>query len=189
MKAIAPDDPIFGSENGALKFAFNYVHGGVKVWTIGSLGGGGKIGKGLSGLDGAGQAGLIRAELGKLDPKVRLDILVARYAHPSIPCPCKSVCCRGYRENPEWAKAIETISEFILTQGVTGTVSHFRLRREMVSRYFGVRSPFVEVAKQCGINRDTASDLYHRVSELLKKEEQLAKFKAEEVMKAAGMIE
>lgn len=182
------DDPLFGSENGALKFAFNFVHGAIKVGTLGSLVGGAKVGRGLAGLDGAGQAGLIRAELGKMPP-VRRAILTARYALPSVPCKCQAPCCRGYRENPEWSGAVDEIAEYVLRQGATGTISHFRFRRALVSRYFGVRVSFVDMAAQCGVNRDTASDQHKNVSELLKKEERLARYEVEGLFKAAGLVE
>jgi hypothetical protein len=187
MKPLT-EDPIFNTQTGALKFAFNFAHGGVKTWTIGSLAGGNKAGRGLAGLDGAGQAGLIRSALGRLAP-IRLHILTARYVIPSTSCACGEPCCRGYRENPEWTEAIKEIGEFVLKQGATGTVSHYRLRRALVMRYFGSKESYATIAAQCGINRDTASDYQNKVTTLLKAEEKLARYEAEAVLKDAGVVD
>jgi hypothetical protein len=61
------DDALFHSEVGALKFALNYQHGGMKrpSMTVMMGGGAGKKGRGLGGLDGAAQAGMISLELGE----------------------------------------------------------------------------------------------------------------------------
>lgn len=181
------EDPLFNTQTGALKFAFNFAHGNTKAGTLGSLVGGNKIGRGLAGLDGAGQAGMIRSALSRLPP-VRLNILVARYALPSVECKCGALCCRGYRENPEWAESIKAIAEYVLQQGGTGTISHFRLRKALVSRYFGARISFLEIASQCGINRNTASEYNNQVFALLKGEERLARYEVEGLLKASGLL-
>lgn len=201
MKIRTPDlteqalfDRDHGGFHGALKFAFNFQHGNLKLGTLGSLVGGSRVGRGLTGLDGSGQAGLLRVELGKLLERVEkgslhFHILIARFALPSVKCECGRLCCQGYRENPEWAIAIDDIAEYVLAAGATGTISHFRLRRALVARHFGIRVAFVDVAKQCGVNRDTASEHYRKVTDLLKKEERLARYEAEDLLKKAGLVE
>jgi hypothetical protein len=74
------DTPPFHSIKGALAFAFNFSHGSVKKPFLASLAGASKPGRGLSGLDGAGQAGLIRAAVHELKPAVREQIIIGRFA-------------------------------------------------------------------------------------------------------------
>ena len=56
-------------------------------------------GAGLAGLDGAAQAGMIRAEVAALG-RLHEAVLVARFADRAIPCQCKAACCSGERRVP-----------------------------------------------------------------------------------------
>lgn len=182
------DDPLFRTYIGALMFALNYAHGGQKKPFLAQMVGGGKTGRGLGGLDGAGQAGMIKAELERLD-EVRRAIMIARYEAPSLPCACGALCCRKHRENPTWAEAIRTLVQAVLEEGAAGTVSHYRLRDAMVRRYFGVKASFTEIAALCKISRNTASAQNAKVADWLKKEERFAKFEIEGILKNAGVVE
>src|SRR5262245_5671313 len=121
-------EPAFTSAHAALKFAFNFSHGTLKRGVLAQMLGGGGSGRGLAGLDGAAQAGMIQCELGALS-KIRRSILAAKFAPQHEPCACRSPCCRGYVENRTFGEAIESISEFVLVEGLTGNISHYRLRR------------------------------------------------------------
>lgn len=182
------DSTLFRTARGALLFATNYAHGQTKKSGLVKMMGGGRPGRGLGGLDGAGQAGMILAALMRL-PKVQQALLVARHTAAVTPCACRAPCCKGFREEPEWASAVEFLIEDILRQGLTGTVSHYRLRRALVSRYLGIRLSFVDVAKQCGINRDTASDRYKKVKDYLGDQEKRAYWEMEGQLKNAGVVE
>lgn len=183
----APDAAVFASAHAALKFAFNFSHGTLKRGTIGALAGGGGNGRGLGGLDGAAQAGMILLELDALS-KVGRNIVAARFAPQAEPCGCRSRCCRGYAESQAFVDAVETLTEVILLEGLTGTISHYRLRRAVVLRYFGVRMSFPEIAAACRVNRDTACDLNKRVVERLKAEEARAMAAIEDRLRRAGIV-
>jgi len=157
-------EPVFRSAHGALKFALNHSHGTLQKPLIIRLMGGASGGRGLGGLDGAGQAGMILAELEQLS-ELHGALIIARYAAPTVPCECRSQCCRGYRESELWRVAIAYLVQYILTEGLTGTVSHYRLRRAIVTRYFGVKASFVDIAKECGVSRNTASAYNAKVVE------------------------
>ncbi|HXF67430.1 MAG TPA: hypothetical protein VNK67_12140 [Burkholderiales bacterium] len=182
------EDPLFRTVDGALLFSLNYAHGQVRQVPLAQLVGGAAKGRGLGGLDGAAQAGMIRAELMRLHP-LRRAILTARFAAPTTPCACRSPCCRGYRESAEWAEAVETVVEAALRAAAAGTISHYQLRRALVGRYFGVRVSFIEVASRCKVNRDTASDYYRRMTDWLKREEKLARYEIEDHLRQAGVVE
>lgn len=185
---ITTEGTLFRTARGALLFATNYVHGQTKKPFLVKMMGGGKAGRGLGGLDGAGQAGMILAALLRL-PKVQQAILIARHTAATTPCSCKAPCCKGYREDPDWAEAIEYLVEDVLKQGLTGTISHYRLRRTLVTRFFGAKQFFVDLAKQCGVERHTASDYYKKVKEYLGDQEKKAYWAMEGYLKEAGVVE
>lgn len=182
-------EPIFRSVHGALKFALNYTHGSLKQSSLAQMmcdrGGGGR---GLGGLDGAAQAGMIRAELERLAP-LRKQLLTARHVSPTEPCSCRAPCCRGWRENSEWKQAVDYLTEYVLVAGLSGMVSHFRLRRLLVCRYFGAGQTFTSIAATCGVDRDTASGYNKRIFEAFRDEERKALYEIEGQLKHAGIIE
>lgn len=182
------DDPLFKTHTGALLFALNYSHGGMKAPSLTVLMGGSRKGRGLGGLDGAAQAGMIQLELKQLS-ELRRALLVGRYAVPSSPCACRAPCCRGYRDNADWSAAIEWLTQYVLVQGLTGTLSHYRLRRTLVTRHFGTGESYMQIAAQCGVHRTTASEYYRKIHEHLKKEERLARFEIEGILKQVGVVE
>lgn len=187
-------EAVFRTVRGALMFAMNFTHGTLKRPTLVEMMGGGTVGRGLGGLDGAAQAGMIRAELERVSPQ-RRSIIIARCASPTLSCSCKACCCRGWKENPEWGEAINHLTGCVLEQGLAGTVSHYRLRRAMVVRYFlgkaavGPKQSLVEISRVCGVHRNTASVHNKAVVEHLKREEQLATYEIEGLLKEGGVIE
>lgn len=188
------DVALFRTVQGALMFALNHAHGSVQKTLLARLmGGGSNGGRGLGGLDGAGQAGMILAELEQLS-ELHGALLIARYASPALQCACKSPCCKGYRESNLWRAAVEYLTQYVLIEGLTGTISHYRLRRAIVSRYFGMKASFVDIAKECGVNRDTASSYNAKVVERLRGTKQtkgvevLALYAIEGRLKAAGVV-
>jgi hypothetical protein len=180
-------DALFASAHGALKFAMNYVHGTLKKGFLATAAGVSSGGRGLGGLDGAAQAGMIQAHVLNLAPH-RRALIYGRFMAPSSPCECKSQCCRGYRESPDWKLSVEQLTEYVLKQGLTGTISHYRLRRSLIVRYFGVRASFVEIADQCGVHRTTASQYNKAMVEHLKAEEHQAFQQIEEILRDAGIV-
>ena len=177
-------------------FAMNFTHGTLKKTGLAEMmQGGSRAGRGLSGLDGAAQAGMIRASLGKIRQH-RRSIMVARCAAPTMPCACKHTCCRGWRENAEWGDAITDLTGYVVEEGLAGTISHLRVRRAIVARYFlGKKSDsagkinLVEIATLCGVHRNTVSAHNKAIVEHLKIEEQLATYEVEGLLIEAGVIE
>lgn len=195
-------EAIFRTVRGAMMFALNFKHGTLKQPSLVAMMGGARTGRGLGGLDGAAQAGMILAELGRVRHR-RQAMLTARCAPPSLPCTCRSSCCREWRLNPEWDQAITLLTAHVLEEGLAGTVSHYRLRRAMVVRYFlgkegkaprngvpsALKQSLADVAQACGVHRNTASSYNKAIVEHLRKEEQLATFEIEGLLKDAFIIE
>jgi hypothetical protein len=181
---------LFRSMNGALAFALNFRHGTLKPSQLSvMMGGSHPVGRGLSGLDGAAQAGMIRAEIDQLQPRVRGLILVAHFAPRSFPCPCRQACCSGHRPNGEWQQAISDIAVLVLSEALEGCSVNYGLRHAIIRRYFGVHKSLSEAAVQAGVHRDTASAHAAKIIPYLRGHDRAARFDLEARLKAAGVVE
>ncbi|CAN0620511.1 DNA-binding protein [Burkholderia multivorans] len=111
-------------------------------------------GMGLVGLDGAGQAGQIRRELWEL-PELHLSVIVARAAPRDLPCSCGAACCSGRTPNIEWQAAIGWLTQ--ASAAYCSGFSHFRVRRAIIERLFGVKCDLVDIAEACDAHVNTVS--------------------------------
>ncbi len=201
--AVETEEPLFDTAHGALVFAFNFsgqsydrpLMNRMAAPAIGT-------GKGLVGLDGAAQAGFIRAEVASLG-KLAEAILISRIAPRTTPCSCRSACCSGHRPNKEWQDAISYLADHMRNTALAGCTAHGILRREYVTRYFTPKDRRVSIdmlAEKYDVVRNTVSAHCSRVAALLggtaaKKGqdplpglEQIATAAAEDRLRAAGMI-
>lgn len=163
-------EPLFESAHGALVFAFNFsgqcydrpMMNRLASPAFGS-------GKGLAGLDGAAQAGMIRAEVQAMG-QLAEAILIARLAPRVTPCSCRSSCCSGHRPNKEWGNAIAVLSDHIRTTALAGCTSNGLLRREYVVRYFTRKAERISLealADKHDVARNTVSAHAAKVTLLL----------------------
>lgn len=162
---------LFKTWKGALAFAYNFTHGTMKPSAMaGLMGGARQPGRGLGGLDGAAQAGMILAEVSQL-PHPRRHILTCRFAPAKTDCECRAACCQGFRLNRDWADSMQWLANHVHAAALTGTVSNYHLRRDLVRRYFGETVSMTETAARCGVKRDTAAEHNKRVVAYLAAEE------------------
>lgn len=153
-------EPLFTSAHAALTFAFGYSmqqydRPAMNRMAAPALG----TGKGLAGLDGSAQAGMIRAEVQALG-KLAEAILIARLAPRTQPCSCRAACCSGSRQNREWAEAIAVIADHVRATALAGCTASGLLRREYVARYFTgktMRTSLEDLAEKYGLARNTVS--------------------------------
>lgn len=118
---------------------------------------------GLSGLNGAAQAGIIWSNLMRLSDMSQF-VLYASYAGRSMVCNCGRPCCSGYAPNPFWDACIVKIEEAAITRALAGCVSHRVLRRQIVRRCFGDKSVVLQdLAAQCDVAQNTASEHHMRI--------------------------
>jgi len=163
LEIVADNSAPFRSVNHALAFAYNFTHGTLKRSGMARMmGGPSGTGKGLAGLDGAGQAGMIKSAIASM-PAIYQNVLIARFAPMQDDCACGARCCRGWRESDDWGDAIDWLAEHILEIDLCGSVKHVKFRRAVVSRYFGAKVSFITIAGDYGVNRDTASSLNARI--------------------------
>lgn len=185
---VSTEEALFSSAHAALVFAFNVssqqydrpLMNRLATPAIGS-------GKGLVGLDGAAQAGMIRAEAQAIG-KLHEAILTARIAPRANPCTCRSPCCAGRKPNREWTDAVLWLSDYVRTTALAGCTADYRIRRGCVEMYFGSSLTITELADRCDIARNTAGAHFGRVRKLLKEEEGRAHIAIDERLRSAGMI-
>ncbi len=123
-------------------------------------------GKGLGGLDGAAQAGMIRAEVRRLG-RMREAILLARFAPRWIDCSCRAPCCSGRKPNSEWVDAIAHLAEYTRATVLSDCGTTGLMRREYVVRFFShrkERDSLDAIAARHGKVRQTIGDHFSRVA-------------------------
>lgn len=163
------DDFLFRSAHSALVFAFNfsgqcYERSMMNKLAAPNIG----TGKGLAGLDGAAQAGMVRTEVQKMG-KLAEAILIARLAPRTNPCACRSACCSGWRINLEWSDAISHLGDHIRNTALAGCTSNAIMRRAYVVRFFTAkdkRESLETIAEKHDIDRNTVSAHSAKVARL-----------------------
>lgn len=148
-------ETLFRTPQDALIFAFNYSMQRADRTLVDRMAApAARTGKGLSGNDGAGQAGMIRRELEQLSD-IERAVLVARFAPRSWPCACGRACCSGYTPNPEYQQAISLLTQAAMSV-LAGRVVHYQLRRALVEKAAGMKVEITTLAKKCEVNEKTA---------------------------------
>ncbi len=173
--SVLDQDALFESAHAALVFAFNisnqcFDRPPLARLAINPLPSSGDSLSGLSGLDGAAQAGMIRAEVHALG-SLPENLLIARFAPRSHPCSCRSKCCSGKQHNMEWRNAIAWLANHVKGSALSGTHADYRVARSCVERHFQSRehrSSIATFAMSMSIHRNSAEAYIHRVSKLFK---------------------
>jgi hypothetical protein len=185
--AAPQEEALFQSAHSALLFAYTFSGDRYERPIINKLAAPSRnSGKGLGGVDGAAQAGMIRRETETL-PGLQGKILIARIAPQSIPCDCNAACCSGKQPNQEWALAVQELTRGCMTV-LSGCMSHHRLRLAIVQKYFGLRVSLSEIAEHCGVNRDTASHHNNKIVKHLRAEESKAWGEIEDKLRKLGVV-
>jgi len=147
------NEPLFNTAHQALSFAYNFSESTLNRPIMNRLADKFKrTGKGLSGMDAAGQAGIILRHLRKL-PRLHQMVLIARFASRDSECPC----CGGAVRSLIWMGAIREISDAAVTQALTGHITMRALRDGIVMRYFGEEIRLGKLAKAAEVAPNTAS--------------------------------
>lgn len=182
-------EPLFSSTHAALVFAFNFSHQAYDRPVMNRMADGPKrSGKGLVGLDGAGQAGMIRAAVDALGREEAM-VITARFAPRRDKCECRQPCCSGYVPGREWRAAIDHLTEYVLRMALAGTVSHYRVRNGIVRRIFGDTVNLGELAGHAGVGRDTMGDHAKRIAKHLGGIESRAMKAIDDKLYTKGVVE
>lgn len=169
------DDPLFKSTHEALVFAFRYAGQQSPKTPMtcmflskpgeGDIPKGIRQSKGLSGVDGAAQAGMILAEVCRL-PDDQHNVIVARYGHVLHECSH----CEQDAPSEEWRSAIDALSHCVELEGV-----HRKVRRMMVERAIcGGRLDINLVCKRYSLGRTATYSQLSAIKTKLRKIERIA---------------
>ncbi|WP_407280592.1 hypothetical protein U5817_09930 [Aromatoleum evansii] len=181
--------PVFHSTHAALTFAYNYSLQQYDAPPMSKLMRGAiGSGKGLVGLDGAGQSGFVRAEVGQL-PVEQQMVIAARFAPAFEDCDCGRACCSGKTAGREWSSAIEWLTSYAMRAALAGCVSHHRLRQALVMRAFGRKAASLdELADIASVHRNTVSDQNQRVQKCMREIEAKAQRAIDDRLRNCGMV-
>jgi hypothetical protein len=177
-----PDNQLFSSAHAAMKFAFNF-QGLPSLSVMNRMGQepSGMPGKGLSGLDGAAQAGIVRYKVSTLG-MLHEAILIADIAPRSQPCPCRSACCSGQARNQEWSDAINWLCDNVRVEALDGHNTDHKLRRVAVESFFGAKHTATKIAGDLKKDRSTIGVVIGKVKNYLLKEQVKAFNGADDVL-------
>lgn len=170
-QAAQLEDPLFDSTWAALAFAFRYSTQQYQPTPMarlmrGALG----SGKGLVGLEGAGQAGIIRAEVEKL-PVFEKCAVIARFAI----------------EDKERFGAMKEL--IVPATSCLGTgVHNRRMVDNLVQRYFGARCFLKDLAETHGVHPDTMTQRWSCIKRQLRDLEYRGIDRVEVRLQETGLI-
>lgn len=181
MAAKLAPEALFDNLTDALRFGFNYSSGQYAESMLSKLLKRGiGSGKGLVSLDGAAQAGMVRAAVDRLEP-VANAVIVARFAPRFEECKC----CGGDKPTEAWTMAVNRLAAW----AVPGGVSHMRVRRALVGKFFGQRGvEFKALGERYGLNRKSLSETYQEISKRLKDAEMRAQSELDEEFRQRGLV-
>lgn len=165
--------PLFANPHDALTFAFNYSSQQYALSPMSKLMKTGiGSGKGLVALDGAAQAGIIRARVGQL-PELQAACIVARYAPRFEECPC---CQSRDKMTDEYREAVATLTEWSLSHCAGITLRN--MRAAIIRSFFERGVSISDAAKQLNVPKATAYDQKARIHKSLKDLDQKAQQEA-----------
>ena len=128
---------LFRSAYEALTFAYNFNGTNLKPLLLGPPPK--ATGRGLGGLDGAGEAGNIKRIAEGISKQVTAWVW-ATYLPNRIPCHCGRRCCQGWEENEQWSDAVVEMAKLVFGSG----------RILITKQYFSekaYRMPVAEIAR------------------------------------------
>lgn len=153
---------LFTSTHSALAFAFNHTERqGVPNLLQRLADRDREPGRGLVGLDGAAQAGMILREVHQLSALQRA-VIICKFSRPK---PCGH--CGTLVDTSERIQAVEALAQHTLSV-LAAERPNLALRRGLVRRHFGQKIAMQDLAKQCGVHQNTASNHGRKVQKLLK---------------------
>lgn len=140
---------------------------------------------GLSGLDGAGAAGIIGRHVQALG-ETAAAILAARYTPREEKCDCGRSCCKGYKISEYWQDRIGVVVRQI--RGCISGMSNYRYVYGATSKYFGAKVNLGDLQTLCQISEKTAPEHNQKIRQFLQKNEGAAFHAVAATLREAGIV-
>jgi hypothetical protein len=151
-------EPLFRGAQQAIMFAMRFSSEQYQKSAMSQMSGpsGGGSGKGLGGLDGAAQAGLIISIVRRNVSDLHFAVLTARCSPHRSACSCGSPCCSKAKPNWFWEEAITRIVSASVAE-FPGALTKRGLIEAMIKRFFKFSDGRTDaaLAKFYDVNRDT----------------------------------
>lgn len=179
------DEPLFRSTHAALTFAYNFQGNPAMSIMNRMIKNPGDSDapppKGLAGLDGAAQAGMIKRHVKNLG-RFSEAMIIAEFAPRRYPCSCRSACCSGHTRNHEWSDAVNYIADIVRTEALDGHRTTHPIRRACVEKFFGIGVKYVKIASDLNINAHTFGQMIGKVRRYLKPQHERAQIAADDAL-------
>lgn len=183
MSAVMEVEPLFLSAHEALIFAFNYADQQYAQSPMARIYREGGSGRGLVGVDGAGEAGMIMAEVMRLDQLER-DALCVRFTKVRGTCHC----CGHETDLPQVREALARLETYAIHE--TASTSSTALIRALVRSHFGLMNIGSArlTAEQHQVSQRTVEGHSGNVKRALRMLERRAERKVERLLKSSGKV-
>ena len=177
------NEGLFQSVNAALQFAYNY-QGSPVLSVMNRMGqvSGAVLGKGLAGVDGAAQAGMIKRHVASLG-KFPEALIIAEFAPRTYPCSCRSLCCLGYTRNQQWSDAVNNIADIVRIEALGEYKTTHPIRRACVEKFFGCSVTQTRMAETLDIHESTLSRMIGKVRRYLTQQQDQVMMGLEDALK------
>lgn len=185
-----PIEPLFQNAHETLVYAYNFSHQQYPRSPMFRAILQSRSGRGLGGLDGAAQAGMIKQEVEQLD-RLEQAFIVARFSPVSVPCDCGAPCCSGKRSNEEWTHAIGVLSLHLKEVVLTGCSTTIDMRVDYLRRFFLPKNQCISMsalAKKHHINVRSIERHFMKVKKFIFGLEERAMTAITDRLEQAGII-
>lgn len=195
---MSDQEALFGSYHEALIFAYNYADQQYAKSVMARLYTRAGSGRGLIGLDGAGEAGFIMADVRRLSQPEQ-DVLCVRYTK------VKSYCkCCGHEVNTNQVKeALSRLEAYIKTAKYSNSeiedrkirdvmnLLNLSLIRSVINEYFGLATygTLIDLASKYDIHRETASKYANNIKKILRMLERKAENNIANLLEISGKVD
>ncbi len=175
------DDAPFKSAHSALIFAFNYAGQQSPKTPLTTLLRGPGIGRGvgLSGLDGAAQAGMILRALDSL-PKDQRWVLTVRFGDLRSECPC----CGQPAPSDDWREAIAGLAGCVELEGLPRIVRFAAIERAVCRRKWDSK----QLSQDYGLSLRTLQEQVRRLKARLGRAENAGLGTLDEWLRKGGAV-
>lgn len=178
-------EPLFKSAHQALTFAFNFSASNYDAPVMNRMAQDpAPAGRGLGGLDGAAQAGMVMSRLNNLKKK-HTAVLTARVAPKWFEEVWQDARDKEKVVNNEWKMAT---SWLIIGVEKYFDIGNIELTESIVLKYVGDKSTDEEIAKRSGVHRNTVQRNRRKVFAKLRKLEAEAWVYIEDELVRAGIV-
>lgn len=178
---MAETQGLFKSTHEALTFAFNYAGQQSPRTPMARLMQGAALGsgRGLAGIEGAAQAGMVLAAVARL-PKEQSQVITVRYGDVRYECPC----CGQPAPQQDWLDAVDALSRCVELEGVPRKVRHAVIERAVCRRKWDAARLSIEYGLSERTLRHSCLQLKRRLGKL----ENTALAKLDERFAETGLV-